>query len=46
MHDVRPENSVSSVGLRQKSHARNISQRSMAGSMAGSNVNIKFNISF
>ena len=32
MHDVRPEDSVSSVELRQKSHARNISQRSMAGS--------------
>ncbi|CAB4003249.1 Hypothetical predicted protein [Paramuricea clavata] len=32
IHDVRPEDSVSSVGLRQKSHARNISQRSMAGS--------------
>ena len=31
MHNIRPEDSVSSVGLRQKSHARNISQRSMAG---------------
>ncbi len=32
MHDVQPEDSVSGVGLRQKSHAWNISQRSMAGS--------------
>ena len=32
MHDVRPEDSVSSIGLRQKSHDRNILQHSMAGS--------------
>ena len=28
MHVVRQEDSVSNVGLRQRSHARNISQRS------------------
>ncbi|CAB4018650.1 Hypothetical predicted protein [Paramuricea clavata] len=33
MHDVRQEDSVSNyVGLRQRSHARNISQRSKGGS--------------
>jgi superfamily I DNA and RNA helicase len=46
MHNIRPEDSVSSVGLRQKSHARNISQRSMAGSnISGASTSTSSSIS-